>query len=176
MRSVIKEDGSVGSEMKQIYAIDTDGSNLEDILDNPFVDPYRTQTDSIMEMAEMYGIECARAKIISELSTLMDATSAAHLTVYADVMTSTGIITSVERAGTAHRNRTNVTQRASYGAPIQVLREAAIYGYTNKINDVTGALATGTVPQVGTTYHNVTINTKFVEEAYKISETQLDEL
>lgn len=171
------ETDAILPDLGRIYVIDTDGSNLEEILDYPGVDASRTQTDSIVEMAKVYGIECARAKIISELSVLLPSTHMCHLSIYADEMVSTGIITNIERSGTAKRDRTNITQRASFGAPLQVLTEAAVYNYTDQnMTGVSGSLAMGTVPKIGTLYHDVVIDQEFIEKFSRQATNDLDEI
>lgn len=170
------ETGAILPDLVRVYAIDTDGSNLEEVLNHPDVDPTRTQTDSVIELATMYGIECARAKIISELRNLIPSTHICHLSVYADEMTSTGTCTSIERSGTAKRDRMNITQRASFGAPLQVLTEAAVYNYTDHIHGVSGPLAMGTVPKVGSLYHDIVIDQDFISKFAEKAVSDLDAL
>lgn len=168
--------GGILPDLVRVFAIDTDGSNLEEVLNHPDVDPTRTQTDSIIEMASMFGIECARAKIISELRSLIANTHIAHLSIYADEMVSPGTVTSIERSGTAKRDRMNITQRASFGAPLQVLTEAAIYNYTDHIHGVSGPLAMGTVPKIGSLYHDVVVDQKFIQKYNIDAVDELDNL
>ena len=49
------------------YIINTDGTNLEAIFQNPFINPYLSQSDSILEIYDLLGVEAARNKIIIEL-------------------------------------------------------------------------------------------------------------
>jgi DNA-directed RNA polymerase II subunit RPB1 len=176
LRTRLKPDGSIDVKPKEIFVIDTRGSNLEEILSCPQVDPTRTQSDSVIEMAEMYGIECGRTKIINEFRNLISSTDLTHLSIYADEMVSPGIVTSIERSGTAKRDRTNITQRASFGAPLQVLVEAATYNYTERIHGTSGHLAMGTVPRCGTLYPDVLIDGDFILKHRQQSIAALDEI
>ncbi len=40
-------------------------------MENPYVDPYYTQTNDIKEFEETYGIEATREKIIREIRSVM---------------------------------------------------------------------------------------------------------
>ncbi len=176
LRTRVGPTGNILPDLVKIFAIDTDGSNLEEVLNHPDVDPTRTQTDSIIEMATMYGIECARSKIISELRSLISSTHICHLSLYSDEMVSTGVVTSVERSGTAKRDKMNITQRASYGAPLQVLTEAAVYNYTDHIHGVSGPLAMGTIPKIGSLYHDVVVDQQFIQKWGQQAVDELDDL
>ena len=67
--SYIDKDGSI--KQKDIYFILTSGSNLEDVLILDFIDETRTQTSSIIETNNLYGIDISRDKIVYELSSTM---------------------------------------------------------------------------------------------------------
>ena len=45
----------------------TTGSDLEDILIHPSVDPYETASNNIWEVYEMFGIEAARKMLYKEI-------------------------------------------------------------------------------------------------------------
>ncbi len=176
-KSEIGEDGSISST--KVFAIQTNGSNLEDVLDNPYVDKYRTQTDSISEFEEMYGIEATREKIIREIRKAMtsDDVVLPHTSVFADEMTYSGKMTSIQRTGLQVREMNNVTLRLSFQSPVQVIENAAQNGLVDEISGVSGPLCVGQVPSVGTCYNNVSINEKFIENYMKnISKSIEDEL
>jgi DNA-directed RNA polymerase II subunit RPB1 len=57
-RRFIAEDGSIKS--KEEWLLETDGSNLKEILSNELIDYRRTFTNNCIEMQENLGIEAAR--------------------------------------------------------------------------------------------------------------------
>ena len=63
-RTLINDDDSI--EKHNEFVIYTDGTNLEEIFQNAYIDPYLSQSDSIVEIYELLGIEAARNKIIIE--------------------------------------------------------------------------------------------------------------
>lgn len=160
IKSYKDDDNSV--KTKVVYAIKTSGSNLEEVLTNKYIDKYKTQTDSIKEFEEMYGIEATRNKIIIELRKAMEDVSNEHCSVYADEMTYSGNITSIQKTGLQKREMNNITLRLSFQSPIQVVENAAVDGLINNINGISGPLILGTSPNIGTTYNKVLINENFI--------------
>ena len=161
VRSIINEDGSIST--KVTYGIATMGSNMEDILDNPYLDIYRCQTDSIIEFESIFGIEAARHKIINELRKEMSDISKEHCSIYADEMTYSGHVTSIHRTGLQKREMNNVTLRLSFQSPIQVIENAATDGLIDKISGISGPLILGTSPNIGTTYNKIIVSENFVD-------------
>lgn len=160
VRSITNSDGSITTKIT--YGITTIGSNMEEILDNPYLDIYRCQTDSIIEFEMMFGIEAARHKIINELRKEMSDISKEHCSIYADEMTYSGHITSIHRTGLQKREMNNVTLRLSFQSPIQVIENAATDGLIDKIGGISGPLILGTSPNIGTTYNKIIVNENFI--------------
>jgi DNA-directed RNA polymerase II subunit RPB1 len=166
-RSEVQEDGSIMST--KVYGISTLGTNLEDVLENPYVDKYRTQTNSIAEFEEMYGIEATRQKIITEIRKTMSSDNVIreHTSIFADEMTYSGSTSSIQKTGLQIREASNVTLRLSFQSPIQVIENAAVNGIVDNINSVSGPLINGQCPNLGTVYNNVFIDEGFVEHYLK---------
>lgn len=165
VKSFREPDGSIKSA--QVYAIQTTGTNLEEVLENPYVDPYRTQTDSIKEFEEVYGIDATRNKIISELARIMNSDDVVrmHSTIFADEMTFSGTVTSILKTGLGIREKNNVSLRASFQAPNMVLHDAAAEHIRERnIDGISGPFLFGQTPRLGTTFSDVSINAKFVED------------
>jgi DNA-directed RNA polymerase beta' subunit len=176
-KSKILEDGSISNA--KVYAIITNGTNLEEVLENPYVDPYRTQTNSIKEFEAMYGIEATREKIIREIRLTMDSDDVikAHVSIFAEEMVYSGAATSIQKTGLQIREASNVTLRLSFQSPIQVIENAATNSITDTISGVSSHLVLGSAPLIGTCYNNVGINEAFVESHYKnLSKSIEDEL
>ena len=175
VRSVINDDGSVST--KVTYGISTVGSNMEEILNNQYLDRYRCQTDSIIELESIFGIEAARHKVINELRKEMSDISKEHCSIYSDEMTYSGYVTSIHRTGLQKREMNNVTLRLSFQSPIQVIENAATDGLIDKIGGISGPLILGTAPNIGTTYNKIIVNENFINEYNsKLSKDLDDEL
>ena len=155
--------------------IDTIGTNLETVTRNKFIDPLRSQTDSILEFEQMFGIEATRNKIIYELRKAADAINQIHATIYADEMTFPGYVTSIQRTGMQKREMSNVTLRLSFQSPIQVIEHAATHGLVDKISGLSGRLTVGSTPEYGTLYNKVIVNDKFLATNAKKKAVEIDE-
>ncbi len=166
-KSEVQEDGSISTT--KVYGITTLGTNLEDVLENPFVDKYRTQTNSVTEFEEMYGIEAARQKIITEIRKTMssDDVTREHTSVFGDEMTYSGRLSSIQKTGLQIREANNITLRLSFQSPIQVIENAAVNNITDTIGGISGPLINGQCPSLGTTYNGVFIDENFVENYLK---------
>jgi DNA-directed RNA polymerase II subunit RPB1 len=170
------EDGSI-QNIKE-WCIQTNGTNLEDVLDHPLVDKYRTQTDSIDEMREIYGIECARLKIINEIQKAMSVNDASteHTMLLADEMCSNGTLTSIQKTGLQSRDAGNIGLQLAFQAPIQVIEKAAVNGVVDKIEGISSNFIYGQIPSVGTTYNDVFVNESFVEKWFQTYNQRIESI
>lgn len=164
VRSYIDTDGKISTKIT--YGINTIGSNLEEILNNKYIDRYRSQSDGVLELESIYGIEAARNKIIHELRKEMSDISHEHCTIYADEMTYSGHVTSIHKTGLQKREMNNVTLRLSFQSPIQVIENASIDGLIDKISGISGPLILGTSPDIGTAFNKILVNEKFIDDYY----------
>lgn len=171
----IMPDGSM--ELVKKYYIVTAGTNLEAMFSNPYVDLDRIQTNNLEEIQNYYGIEASRHEIINNLmTTLQYGASYAHISIYADVMTYNGAITSIERSGLGRRDVKSILKRTSFGSPKQVLQYAAVNNIKNKISGISGPLIMGTCPKFGTTYNEILMDEDFLANEYKPISNILDDL
>ena len=175
--SVIQHTGALTSE-KKMYAIATVGTNLNAVLKNPYIDPYRTQSDSLHEIARVFGIAAARNKIVNELLNVLGKAydNFVPYTIFADEMVFTGSVTSIQNTGLQKRENANVTLRLSFQKPVQVIQSAAIKGLTDKISGISGSLIIGTTPNVGTMYNSLVVNNAFIREHSATRDQALEDL
>jgi DNA-directed RNA polymerase beta' subunit len=174
MKNILNPDGSF--ELKKIYGILTTGSNITDILSNPYIDTYRTQSDSIEEIERVFGIIAARNKIINEMIIALDKLNRIHCTVFADEMCYSGMVTNIQKTGLQKRENANITLRVSFQTAIQVLQDAAVHGLVDRISGISGPLVLGTNPNIGTTYNAIVVNEQFLKENTKRLETITEDL
>ncbi len=174
VKSFKKEDGSISTG--KVFGIETDGSNMKEILKVKGLDLTRCITDSVLEISDLLGIEAARESVVNELKRALSITSPIHCTVYADTMCYPGMVTSIEKTGLAIRESNNILLRASYRYPIQSLEEASVNGVINTLYGISGPLCVGRPPNVGTLYSEVIVNQKFIREHSKTLDEKLAEL
>jgi DNA-directed RNA polymerase II subunit RPB1 len=160
---------------QKIFYIFTDGTNLEEVLENPYVDTDSVQSDSIMETYELFGVEASRTKIINELKFQIDGPSHRHYTLYADEMTFNGTVTSIDRFGSAKRDA-SIMLRISDASPIAVIEESALNAVTDNLTGVSPPIMVGKNPQVGDLYNHFKLDEELVASKIKNLDDILEDL
>ncbi len=175
LRNKINEDGSVSRD-DNIYGISTQGTNMQGIFSNKFVDKYRVQTSAIQETYAMLGIEAARQKAVSELRNIIDVCNHRHYLIYADEMCYTGRVTSIESSGLKTRENSNVLLRLGFTAPLSTMEDAAMNSMEDSVTGITGPLIIGSIPRIGTLYNSFHVNVEFVQANVKHADSYVNEL
>ena len=177
IRSKISANGSVEQEYDQ-YGIRTVGTNMYGVMQVKGVDTTRVQTDAIEETTKMYGIEAARNRVISEIRNLgeADKINRRHIMIYADEMSYTGKVSSIEKGGLGTREGNNVMLRIGFSSPIQVLEKAATNHTEDKLGGITAPLLVGSLPKIGVAYNSYSINEQMVKENVTTLDSVLDDL
>jgi hypothetical protein len=150
------KDGSI--QNRTIYAISTLGSNLRAIINLPWFDIYKCQSDSVVEMLECFGLLTALQKLTDEFKETQPNIAPSHYTLFADEMISTGNITSLSDSGLSKRIHDDVLLRVAYKDPMQVLKDACVNGSKNVIESMSSAIAVGRCPEIGSTYNSVVVD------------------
>lgn len=146
---------------QKIYQIVTDGTNIEEILELSTIDPYTVQSDSIIEMYNIFGIECARAKVIDELRNQVDGVSYRHYTIYADEMCYNGHVTGIDRFGSKKRDASFML-RISDAAPLAIIEDCAVNNKLDTLKGVSAPIMLGKAPEIGDLYNSFKIDMPYV--------------
>jgi DNA-directed RNA polymerase II subunit RPB1 len=154
---------------KSYQVIITNGSNLLEIMAHPAFVHEEVLSSSMDEMYRMFGIEGARMTFISQLIQIMGkkAPNLRHISLYTDELMSLGKPGSIERAGFAHREPTNILGRAAYGAPVPVFEGAALNKVSSNVFGVFPNQMVGAIPQVGSMYNDVVFNEDVIRKHHK---------
>ena len=147
-RAVIRK-----NEGSDEYIIYTEGSNLAEVLSMGEVDPVRTTTNSIMEIADVLGIEAARNAIMKEahhtLSEQGLTVDLRHIMLVADIMTNDGTVRAIGRHGVSGR-KTSVLARAAFEITAAHLLSAGLKGEEDKLAGVAENIIVGQPVTLGT--------------------------
>lgn len=162
MKHIENPDGSL--ELKKVYGIMASGSNLIDVLRNPYIDPYRTQSDSITDTESIFGLIAARNKVMNEMKIALDTLNPIHCSIFADTMAMSGTMSPIQKTGLQKREMANITLRLSFQIPVQIIQDAAINSMTDRISGISGNLIVGSTPDVGTMYNKLVVNEDFVKK------------
>jgi DNA-directed RNA polymerase subunit A" len=135
------------------YIVFTEGSNLQKVLEIPFVDKKRTGTNSIMEIYEVLGVEAARNAIINEASKTLEeqglTVDIRHIMLVSDLMTNDGDVKAIGRHGISGR-KSSVLARAAFEITSTHLLRAGITGEVDTLEGVVENIIVGQPVTVGT--------------------------
>lgn len=131
------------------WTIQTDGSNLEEIMNLPYVDIYRTHSNDIWETYNLFGIEAVRGYIVEELTLLMPTIHPSHITLLADRMTVSGRLRSISRYTRKHE-QSSVLSKATFEETLSGFLRSALLQEKDMVNGSSASIICGKVPKVGT--------------------------
>jgi DNA-directed RNA polymerase subunit A' len=135
------------------WVIRTDGSNLSKVLEVYGVDPTRTVTNHVHEIAKTLGIEAARNALINEAMGVLEEqgldVDIRHVMLVADIMTSTGEVRQIGRHGISGQ-KSSVLARAAFEITVPNIVEAAVKGESDPLRGVTENVIVGQSIPIGT--------------------------
>jgi len=135
------------------WVIRTDGSNLSKVLETYGVDPTRTVTNHVHEIAKTLGIEAARNALINEAMGVLEEqgldVDIRHIMIVADIMTSTGEVRQIGRHGISGQ-KSSVLARAAFEITVPNIVAAAVKGESDPLRGVTENVIVGQSIPIGT--------------------------
>jgi DNA-directed RNA polymerase beta' subunit len=131
------------------WYIETDGSNLEEIMNLDYIDSFRTFSNDIWEIYNLFGIEAIRTYIVEELTNLMPTIHSSHIHLLTDRMTVTGRLKSISRYTRKHEN-SSVLSKATFEETLSGFLRSALTTEKDTINGSSASIICGKVPRVGT--------------------------
>ncbi len=135
------------------WFIQSAGSNLGKVIAIQGVDPTRVYTNNVHEVAQVLGIEAARATLVREVMSTLDEqgleVDIRHIFLVADLMTSKGYVQQIGRHGIAG-SKSSVLARAAFEITVPTLAEAAVKGEVEDLKGVTENVIVGLPIPVGT--------------------------
>ena len=151
------------SKTEGYWKIVTEGSNLKEVLKVEGVDADNVMTNSILEFADVLGIEAARNSIIhAAMGTLGEAgldVAIRHIMLVADLMTNDGYVKAIGRHGVSGK-KSSVLARAAFEITAAHLLHAAMVGETDPLEGVTENIIVGQPVTLGTGAVNIIYDPK----------------
>lgn len=145
-RALVMEEGGE-------WIIRTEGSNLEETLSIPGVDPTRTTTNNVHEIAEVLGIEAARNAIVKEAIGVLEEqgldVDIRHVMLVADAMTASGDVLQVGRHGVSGEKASTLA-KAAFEITIPTIVDASVKGTTDTLKGVAENVIVGQQVPMGT--------------------------
>ncbi len=150
------------------WTLQTQGSNLREIISHPDVIFDTVESNSMWEMLRVLGIEAARYCIIKEMNIVLSmgkglSDDTIHLELLADAMTYKGTITAISSNGLG-KDGVGPLARASFEQSSDNLSLAGRKGEVETINGISAAIILGQHGQIGSGMMDVYTNTKMLEK------------
>ena len=146
-----KEDGKYVK--KDIWVLDTTGTNLLDVLALDYVDSQRVFSNDIREMFNVFGIEAARQMIYNEMVDVMEFSGVYinyhHLSLLCDRMTCNHNMVPIFRSGLLNDNVGPVA-KATFEVHTEVFLNAARHGEFDHMRGVSANVMCGQMGNYGT--------------------------
>ena len=153
---------------KKENVIYTKGVNMIAIRDIEGVDLTRTYCNDIIKIYEMFGIEAARVMIMTEIRSVFVTNETdvnyQHISIFGDLMTNIGTLTSIDRHG-LHKLDTDPLSRASFEQAVEQLVNAAICNETDRMKSVSSRIMAGLCIKGGTGLCSVVLDREMLEKS-----------
>eukprot|EP00927_Polykrikos_kofoidii_P017508 TRINITY_DN1798_c0_g1_i1.p1 TRINITY_DN1798_c0_g1~~TRINITY_DN1798_c0_g1_i1.p1 ORF type:complete len:1921 (+),score=363.59 TRINITY_DN1798_c0_g1_i1:90-5765(+) len=140
-------------ERTKEWVLDTDGVNLEEVMQLAEVDYVRLQSNDVVETLNVLGIEATRKALLFHVRMVISFDGSyvnyRHLGTLCDVMTNRGHMMAITRHGI---NRTNMgpLMKCSFEETVEILMDAAIYNEVDMMRSVSENVIYGQLCPVGT--------------------------
>jgi len=159
---VEKEDGKYVP--KEIWVLETTGSNLLEILAQDYIDPSRTYGNDIQEIFNVLGIEAARQTIFNEFNDVMEYSDNVyinyhHLSLLCDRMTLTHHMVPIFRSGILEDDIGTIA-KATFEVHTEVFLDAARHANFDEMRGVSANVMCGQYGYYGTNAFNVVLDMK----------------
>lgn len=135
------------------YVLDAEGTNLLDLATKDGVDPYRTFTNDIHEVLDVFGIETVRVSLYEEFMEVFkgggEAVNYHHMITLVDTMTYLGHIMEANRFG-MNKGENGVLAKSSFEETSKILFNAALSADFDNMKGVSANIMFGQKPPCGT--------------------------
>jgi len=163
-----KETYSLKTETSKLLI--SDGVNLVELMNSPYVDYINTYSNDIIEIFEVLGVEAGRRILIDEMVDVIDHAgeyiNLRHMELLCDVMTSRGVLTSINRQG-IKRGDVGPLAKCSFEDTTDQLIKAGIFSEKDNLKGVSSNIMMGQRIKSGTGMCDIYLDE---EELYKYNE------
>ena len=164
---------------KDLWVLDTVGSNLIDLLSNDNIDANRTFTNDIQEIYRVLGIEAMRQAVFNELSEVIEFDSTYinyhHLSLLADRMTASDNPISIFRHG-INQDDIGPLAKASFEETPEMFLKAARHAELDNMRGISGNVMCGQQGYFGTNSFQVLLNINKLDELPEAPEDKEEDI
>ena len=171
--TLIMEEGNYTK--KEIWVLDTVGTNLLDVMALDFVDKYRTFSNDIVEIYKTLGIEAARQAIYNEITDVIEFDGTYinyhHLSMLCDRMTATHKMISIFRHG-INSDHIGPIAKASFEETPEMFLRAARHAELDPMRGVSSNVMCGQEGYFGTNGFKIVLD---IDEMSKLKPYDYEE-
>jgi DNA-directed RNA polymerase II subunit RPB1 len=156
---LIYDDAIGGYAPRKQYVLDAEGTNLLDLATIPGVDPFRSFSNDIHEILEVFGIEAVRVSLFEEFSEVFETerVNYHHMITLVDTMTHLGRIMEINRFG-MNKGENGVLAKSSFEETSKILFNAALSADFDNMKGVSANIMFGQKPPCGTGFVDILID------------------
>uniref|UniRef100_A0A6C0L177 DNA-directed RNA polymerase II subunit RPB1 n=1 Tax=viral metagenome TaxID=1070528 RepID=A0A6C0L177_9ZZZZ len=163
---------------KTTWMLETDGVNLLNVFNSPYIDFTQTFSNDIIEVYEVLGIEAVRELLIEQITDVVEYEGSyinnRHIELLCDIMTNRGFLTAINRQG-INRGDIGPLAKCSFEDTTDQLIKAGIFGEKDKLNGVSSNIMLGQVIKAGTGMCDLLLDEeKLIQELENIQLTEED--
>ena len=152
------------------FIIDTEGIDLHHIHGIASIIQECIQCNDIFAIRDTYGIEAARAQLLTEIHAIMSFDGSyvniRHMMMMVDWMTWSGNINALNRHGVKKMmDGATPLKRATFEQPVEILHHAAVNNLFDELNGVSEQLLVGKEPRCGS-HFNGTVTDKSYQKLW----------
>ena len=163
--NVVKEDNKF--VRKEMWVLDTMGTNLMDLFMLDFIDYTSTYSNDIREIHNILGIEAARQNILNEFVEVMEASDAYvnyhHLSILCDRMTVKADLVPMFRSGIISDDIGPIS-KGTYEMHTEMFLDASRHGEFDQMRGVSANVMCGQPGYYGTNAFGLLLDMKAIEE------------
>ena len=151
-------DGSMTSAKEWI--LNTNGSNLIDILCQEEIDTTRTLTNNILEFYEIFGIEATRNLLYIEIKKIFVEAKCnpRHFQMFADLMTYRGKLMTIDRHGVNKNPEVGPIGKASFEEVMNIFTKSALFAEKDNMKGVSANILAGQFCPAGTNNFDIVMD------------------
>lgn len=169
---VVEEDGKF--IRKDIWALETTGSNFLHVLGLDFIDAYNTYSNDIREVYDILGIEAARQMLFNEITEVMEYSDAFinyhHLSLLCDRMCIKENLVPIFRSGILNDNIGPIA-KSTFEVHTEVLLNAAKHAELDHMRGVSASVMCGQYGNYGTGAFNLILD---MNEMHKLADMAIN--
>ena len=143
------------------WVLETDGTNLLDILNQPYIDFKKSLSNDIIEVYKLLGIEAARSLLINQIVEVITEgagyINTRHVDLLCDTMTSKGFMTPINKQGIT-KGDIGPLAKCSFEDTTGQLIKAGIFGEKDNLNGVSSNIMLGQIIPSGTGFTGILLD------------------